>query len=145
MRGKLYRFIFVESRFEPTFMIFFAIVLISGLQIAGAFYLNGQIRRAEARKSLIQRISMMEGILYPERARPTMTNPQNTEPLKLGDTVYVLRGIQQLNGKPAALINNGIYQENDEIAGYRIAKISVSSVLFKHVQTGETRVLFLEN
>lgn len=145
MRGKLHRFIFVESRFEPTFMIFFILVLISGLQIAGVYYLNGRIKEAESRRTLIELTPMMETVLYPKWSRPAITDSAFSETLEINNASYTLNGIQQLNGRPAALINSDIYQEGDHIAGYRIAKITVNSVLLKHIQSGEMKLLRLGN
>ena len=145
MRGKIYRFIFVESRFEPLFMAFFAIVLFSGLQIATVFGLNGQIKEGEIRKALVTRVSEMESILYPKATRPTMISNRAPEPVRIGKKVYVLKGIKEHNNRPAVLINDDVYQEGDLIEHYSIIKITVNSVLLKSIKNGEMKILRLGN
>lgn len=146
MHGKIYRFIFVESRFEALFMAFFTIVIFSGLQIAAVFVLNAQIKEGEVLKTLIVRIPEMESILYPKaRRRPTMIANQAPEPVRIGNNVYILNGIQELNNKPTALINDDVYQEGDPIENYHISKITINSVLLKDLKTGEMRILRLGN
>ncbi|MCK5180464.1 MAG: hypothetical protein KAR32_13120 [Candidatus Omnitrophica bacterium] len=146
MHGKIYRFIFVESRFEALFMAFFAIVIFSGLEIAAVFVLNTQIKEGEVLKTLIVRIPEMESILYPKaRQRPTMIANQAPEPVRIGNNVYILNGIQELNNKPTALINDDVYQEGDLIENYSISKITINSVLLKDLKTDEMKILRLGN
>ncbi len=146
MRGKIYRFIFVESRFEALFMTFFAIVLFSGLEIAAVFVLNGGLREAEIRRKLIMRVPEMESVLYPKaRRQPTMISNQAPIPVQISGNSYLLKGIQELNNRPAALINNDVYQEGDVIENYIISKIAVNSVLLKQIESGEMKFLRLGN
>lgn len=141
MHGKIYRFIFIETRFRSQFMIFLAIIIFSLFEIAALFALNGKISEGEARKALIVRIPEMEQFLYPGAGRPIIITKQVTEPIKIGNELYLLKGIRELEGKPSALINDDVYQEGDVIKGYRITKITVNSVLFKNIKTNEMKIL----
>jgi len=145
MHGKIYRFIFIETQFKSQFVTFLAIILFSFLEIAAICVLDGKITEGKARKALIVHIPEMESVLYPGANRPTMITKQAVEPIKIGNELYFLKGIRELEGKPSALINDDVYQEGDRIKDYRIAKITVNSVLFKNVKTDEMKILRFGN
>ena len=145
MHGKRYRFIFIETQFKPKFIVFLAVIIFSLFEMAALFVLNGKITEGETRKALIVSIPEMERFLYPGSNRLTMITKQTAEPIKIGNELYFLKGIRELEGKPSALINNDVYQEGDMIKDYRVTKITVNSVLFKNIKTNEMRILRFSN
>jgi hypothetical protein len=143
MHGKIYRFIFIETRFKPKFIIFLGLIIVSFFQIATIVVLNERIAEGESRKELIVNIPEMESFLYPSANRRTMINPQPAQPVELAGESCVLKGINESAGKPSALINNDVYQEGDTLKGYRVSKITVDSVLLKNIKTGEMKIIRL--
>lgn len=141
IHGKVYRFIFVETLFRSRFFIFLVITAVALLEIIALMIINKKINEGEVRKALIGQVSEMESILYPGGSQRSMINTRPAEPIKISGKLYALKGVNQLDGKLSALINEDVYQEGDTINDYRIAKITADSVLFKHIKTDELKVL----
>ncbi len=141
LREKLYRFIFVETQFRPRFFVFLVVAVVALIQIVVLAFTRGMIAEGEARQALIVRIPEMESVLYPGGSREMVIGSRPAQPIKIDGKNYDLKGIKELDGKLSALINEDVYQEGDAIKDYRIAKITPDSVLFKHVKTGELKIM----
>jgi hypothetical protein len=141
MREKIYRFIFIETQFRPRFFIFLIIAAVALLQIVALVVVHQKIEEGETRKALIVQAPEMESILYPGGGKEMVIGSRPAEPIKIDGKLYALKGVNELDGKLLALINEDVYQEGDTIQDYRIAKITRDSVLFKHIKTGELRIL----
>ncbi|MCK5346634.1 MAG: hypothetical protein KAR20_24660, partial [Candidatus Heimdallarchaeota archaeon] len=122
MHGKIYRFIFIETRFKLQFIAFLAIILVSLVEISTIYVLNRNIAEGEVRKALIVCIAEMESILYPGSNPSTMITKQTIEPVKIGNEFYSLKGVRELEGRPSALINDDVYQQDELIKDYLITK-----------------------
>jgi hypothetical protein len=143
--GKVYRYIFIENHPRFHVLITMAIGLVAVLEMITLSYIREKIQEGEERKALIVQIPEMESILYPNANRPTLISKEIMEPLTLGKKKYSLKGVQELNGKLSALINEDVYQVGDVLEGYRITRIMVDSVLFKKDSTNDIKMLRLGN
>ncbi len=142
MHGKIYRFILIETVFRSRFAIFLAIIIFSLFQIVAISVINKNIEGGEMRKALIINVPEMEGILYPGGlGRETALSIKPADPIKINGKLYALKGIRELEGGLSALINEDVYQVDDVIQDYRIAKITPDTVLFKHIKTGGMKIL----
>ena len=142
---KIHRYIFIETRAKYHIAIILALVLMAVAELVTMALINGKIREGEEHKALIVRIPEMESVLYPKASRPTLITKEIVEPIKIGNTMYVLKGTQELNGQLSALINDDVYQVGDIIQGYRITKINTDSVLFKNDATNDMKILRMGN
>ncbi|MBN1869270.1 MAG: hypothetical protein JW847_01665 [Candidatus Omnitrophica bacterium] len=145
MHGKIYRYIFIETRAKIYFLAMLGVIIVSIVEAVTICVVNEKIKEGIARKELIVQIPEMEQVLYPTARRPTMITTQAVEPVKIGKSMYILKGIRALDGKLSALINDDVYQEDDIIENHRITKITVDSVLFKDIATNEMKILRLGN
>ena len=141
MRGKVYRYILIETSFRSRFFIFLIIAAVAVLEVVALTIIDRRIDEGETRQAMIVQVPEMESILYPGGSKRITIGTRPAEPIKIGRTLYVLKGIKQLGGKPSALINEDVYYVGDTIQDYRVAKITNDSVLFKNVKTGELKIL----